>query len=297
MSKFAAKSPEQQANSVEKALQKADAVASVRTLSNYTERLEQVAKNMPEFGIQGEIRDLTPATAIQYLEARGLEVGQKTLDMERQAIQSMLTHVTAKLEQGERLPVIKSEHEQALSSRAYTTEQMRLVSESQTERNALSTQIAYAAGLRAHELHTLSPASEKQASERAALDSKFQGREGVIYTVTGKGGLTREVLIPNQLASKLEERRLDTPQQVTDRGVHYEQKYDIGAGQKWSNSYTQASSRALNWSEGAHGLRHSYAQERMNELQNSGFTRDIALETVSQELGHFRPEITEVYLR
>lgn len=297
MSKFAAKSPEQQANSVEKALQKADAVASVRTLSNYTERLEQVAKNMPEFGIQGEIRDLTPATAIQYLEARGQDVGQKTLDMERQAIQSMLTHVTGKLEQGERLPVIKSEHEQALSSRAYTAEQVKLIAESQTDKHALSTQLAYAAGLRAHELHTLSRASEKQASERPALDSKFQGREGVIYTVIGKGGLTREVLIPNKLANKLEERRLDVPQKVTDRGIHYEQKYDIGAGQKWSNSYTQASNRALSWSEGAHGLRHSYAQERMNELQNEGYFRDTALETVSQELGHFRPEITEVYLR
>ena len=35
----------------------------------------------------------------------------------------------------------------------------------------------------------------------------------------------------------------------------------------------------------------------MIELQNQGLTRDRALETVSQELGHFRPEITEVYLR
>ena len=35
----------------------------------------------------------------------------------------------------------------------------------------------------------------------------------------------------------------------------------------------------------------------MTELQNRGLTREQALETVSQELGHFRPEITEVYLR
>ncbi len=214
MARYFVKSPEQQALSVGKALQKSDAIDSVRTLLNYTERLEQVAKNMPEFGLKGEIRDLTPETATQYLEARGQDIGQKTLDMERQAIQSMLTHVTGKLEQGERLPVIKSEHEQALSSRAYTAEQVKLIAESQTEKHALSTQLAYAAGLRAHELHTLSRASEKQASERPALDSKFQGREGVIYTVTGKGGLTREVLIPNKLADKLEERKLDIPQKL-----------------------------------------------------------------------------------
>ena len=45
-----------------------------------------------------------------------------------------------------------------------------------------------------------------------------------------------------------------------------------------------------------HGARHAYAQERMAELQRMLFCAD-ALETVSQELGHFRPEITETYLR
>ena len=57
-----------------------------------------------------------------------------------------------------------------------------------------------------------------------------------------------------------------------------------------------ASERVLGWSTGAHGLRHSYAQERMAELQAS-LSRDAALTTVSQEMGHFRPEITETYLR
>ncbi|KAG1682859.1 Valine--tRNA ligase [Nymphon striatum] len=47
----------------------------------------------------------------------------------------------------------------------------------------------------------------------------------------------------------------------------------------------------------AHGLRHSYAQERMGELRSQGLTREYALEIVSQELEHFRPDITEIYLR
>ena len=46
----------------------------------------------------------------------------------------------------------------------------------------------------------------------------------------------------------------------------------------------------------AHGARHAYAQERMRELQRM-LLRAGALETVSQELGHFRPEIAETYLR
>ena len=64
-----------------------------------------------------------------------------------------------------------------------------------------------------------------------------------------------------------------------------------------SSSVTNAAERVLGWSTGAHGLRHSYAQERMYELQHNGLRRDEALETVSQEMGHFRPEITETYLR
>jgi hypothetical protein len=35
----------------------------------------------------------------------------------------------------------------------------------------------------------------------------------------------------------------------------------------------------------------------MDELKGLGLSRQVALETVSQELGHFRAEITEVYLK
>jgi integrase len=87
------------------------------------------------------------------------------------------------------------------------------------------------------------------------------------------------------------------PREVTDRGIFYQQNYEINGGNAWSKSFSEASERALGWSEGAHGCRHSYAQERMEELEKAGYSREIALETVSQEMGHFRPEITEVYLR
>ena len=85
---------------------------------------------------------------------------------------------------------------------------------------------------------------------------------------------------------------LALPAGITARTVR-----DIGGGQRWSNSFSAASERTMGRSTGAHGLRHSYAQERMRELQRTGMLRDRALETVSQEMGHFRPEITETYLR
>ena len=44
-----------------------------------------------------------------------------------------------------------------------------------------------------------------------------------------------------------------------------------------------------------HGLRYSYVQERMEHLQNEGFSRDAAAQIVSQEVGHERIEVINVY--
>ncbi len=292
MAKFA--SPGRQAASVMKQLQ-GDTLRSVGTIRNYEQSLTRVSEFLQKNSL-GDLRSLTPEKAISYLEIRGQEVGQKTVDMERQAIQCMMQNVTQKLAPTEKLPVVKSEQAQILNSRAYSKQQVEMIAAAQTEKNAFSTQIAYAAGLRAHELLTITRTTEKPADARPSLDTKFSGRDGIIYTVTGKGGLTRNILLPANLAIQLENRRLET-RTVADRGVFYQQRYDISGGNRWSSSFTAASQRTLGWSSGAHGVRHSYAQERMSELQKSGMTRDAALEIVSQEMGHFRPEITETYLR
>lgn len=285
---------EKQAANVMKQMQGKN-LSSVGTVRNYEERLTIVAQHVnAEF--KCGLRDLTVEQAHQYLTDRATEVGQKTLDMERQAIQSMMQNVTGKLGQTEKLDVIKSEHQQILSSRSYTPGQANIVSGAQTERNALATEIAHAAGLRAHELYTLQRLDERTPDPRPALEEKFSGRTGERYTVEGKGGLIREVLIPSNLSERLEERRFEHPQQIVDRGVNYTTHYDINGGNRWSSSFSSASNRALNWSGGAHGLRHSYAQERMDELKTS-MAYEKALEVVSQEMGHFRTNITEVYLR
>lgn len=296
MARFA--KAEKQAADVMKQLQ-GNVIKSVGTVRNYEQALTQVCnyvktERISKDGLQG----ITPNDAITYLEKRGQEVGQKTLDMERQAMQMMMQHVTHKLEPTERLPVIQSEQETSLTSRSYTPEQIKLVTERQNERNALATKISYQAGIRAHELLTLQKLEKNPADQRPATEQKFTGRAGgtVAYSVHGKGGLTREIRIPEALSKQLEARAIE-PLKVTDRGVNYVQHYDVAGGQRWSNSFSNASTQALGWSRGGHGLRHSYAQERMNELQSTGLSQEIALETVSQELGHFRPEITKVYLR
>lgn len=276
-------------------------IRSVGTVRNFEQRLVQITAYLQEHRL-GSLREMTASRAQDYLQRRAPEVGQKTLDMERQALQAMMTHVTHQLSPGQTLKVIKSTatggRRLADQSRAYNREQMASIASRQASHNALATEVAHAAGLRAHELLGLRRTHQRLPDERPTHGMKFVGiRETTIsYTVHGKGGLIREVRIPIPLAQRLERTRLAEPRIVKDRGINYKQFYGIGGGQPWSKSVSTAAKGALGWSNGAHGLRHTYAQERMAMLQRH-LTRRQALEVVSQEMGHFRPEITEVYLR
>lgn len=265
-------------------------IHSLGTARAYTQALKGYAEFVRKTNGGSLFRAGTkPEMAINYLQDRAGEVSQKTLDLDRQAIQM---HI------GQQLPVIKSCKETHLSCRSYTPEQVRTVAAAQTERNGLATEIAYRAGLRAHELLTLQRVEERSASiHRQWSAERFTGRDGERYTVKGKGGLVREVMIPRDLADRLEARKLAEPRKVTDRGIHYQQRYDINGGNRWSKSFSTTSKRTLGWSRGGHGLRHGYAQERMAELQRNGILYDKAKGTVAQEVGHFDKETTEVYLR
>lgn len=253
---------------------------------------EQALKGFAEYlkaNRQGDLHKATDKEAQDYLANRASMVAQKTLDLDRQAIQMHL---------GVTLEVVKSEKETTLSTRSYTPVQIDRIASAQTERNSLATEIASYAGLRAHELLTLRVAEERHAStHRQWSPDRFIGRTGVLYTVEGKGGLVREIILTKQLASRLEKKRFTEPRQVTDRGINYTQRYDVSGGQSWSQSFSAASKRELGFSNGAHGLRHSYVQNRMKELQRNGRLYDEARKTVAQEVGHFDKKTTEAYLR
>lgn len=84
---------------------------------------------------------------------------------------------------------------------------------------------------------------------------------------------------------------------VRDREIYYQSNYDVGFGQALSESFSAASHKALGWSNGFHGLRHSYAKRRLSIMLASGVRPLLALKILSQELGHFRLDITFYYLR
>ena len=176
--------------------------ASVRTVANYRDWLLQVARRIAADGL--ELRDLTPESAVDYLAGRTGDLGQKALDMHRQALQAMLVHVSQRLPEGGRLTAVRSLKPGRRGGRAYTPQQVRMVAAAQRGRNALSTLLVDAAGLRAHELFTLARPDEQPPDRRPARPEKFAGRPGRDYTVVGKGGLVRVVRVPDDLADRLE---------------------------------------------------------------------------------------------
>jgi len=110
------------------------------------------------------------------------------------------------------------------------------------------------------------------------LPTKWLTREGELHTVQGKVGSVHEVLILHKYAKQLATARLSQPLKLTDRGGHYRQHYDIGARKQWSDSFSKMALKVLGWSISAHGVRHSYAQERVYELQCRGLSYRLASE-------------------
>jgi integrase len=268
-------------------------VHSLGTQRTYAVSLRLFATWLREKRLDTDMRTVGSDIVAQWLYERSEQIGQKCLDNDRQAVSKVL---------GFEFPRIRSNYEAerdlADESRAYVPKQVDLIVALQSPRNAFSTRVAQAAGLRAQELHTLRPVAERAASDaRDWSPQRFLGMAGCRYTVDGKGGLVREVMLPEAVAAQLETRRRKHPITVRDREINYASYYDVAGGNAWSKSFTVASEKALGYSTGAHGLRHGYAQERLADLQQAGLAYDSALRIVSQELGHFRPDVTEIYLR
>ena len=269
-------------------------IHSIRTMN---ESIRKIAAAAEEMGVY-RLKEITPQQAMEYLVKRkNSGISQKELSSERRALE----RVIFVNEPENRLPNVLAKKPPSdslsLSNRAYSGEQIREIITTQNPYHALSTLIAHNAGLRAEELYTLRRQDEISVSpHREWGKERFSGREGVIYIVTGKNGLRREVMLHPLLAEQLENRRLDKPKELTNYKCRISSYYDICGGNNFSKAFGRASMKVLDWSKGAHGLRFSYAQERMDTgLIN--FSYLDAKIIVSEELGHFRHEITEVYLK
>jgi integrase len=221
----------------------------------------------------------------EFLEDFAETHAQSSVNQTRQALARAL---------GLQIPVIHSLIDTIAEGRAYGWPEVKTVARRQRKRNAFSTLLAFNTGLRAIELGTICEGSEAQPSEhREWRADMFRGRWNFrSMVVPGKGGLRRRVAIDEPLYQELQKFRRPVPERIMDRGIWYQSYFDIGSGQSFSQSFTDASRRALQMSTGAHGLRHGFAQRRVQELMALGYTFLQAVEIVSVELGHFRPLYT-----
>lgn len=280
-------------------VRKTGAINSLRTRDTYRDALAQCARWMVSQGCRQGLHRITLAQAQEYLSWRASRVAQSTLDADRSAVNTMLrwrgdTTLTARTHSTYAAP-----RSLATESRAYTASQVDAIAARQSPHNALATRVAHEGGLRAAELHTLRRLDEAPRALVQAHPQQWMGREHwARYVVTcGKGGYAREVRISPTTAADLERTRIPHAQRIVDRRIARERVYAIGGGQAWSQSFTDASTRALGWSDGGHGLRHSYVQESITRLCRAGLPETEARRITAEEVGHHRPGITRVYER
>ena len=140
--------------------------------------------------------------------------------------------------------------------------------------------------------------SGARVNEASLVDEKrlggiqeYRGEEvGVIHLQKGdaKGGLERDLRVSKELYEKVEKYVKENERLHVARG--YERDLYRSALK------SSAESAGMKYT-GSHGLRHNYAQNRMEELTSGGMGHRVALTTVSVEMGHFREDITKHYLR
>lgn len=288
------------ANQAEKAiaeLHREKKVPSIGSAKSYKSSLKSFAEFSKE-NFRANLKTANPGHARLWLEQRSSQVTQKTLDRDRQAVNKWLEHRghQDKIEKSEIKSTVDNSKGLAFQSRAYTNEQLDRIQARMPEHHRLAVEVGREAGLRAHETATIAPIKEQPPDERAWRNDRFRPDQTERYTVIGKGGLIREIRLTPETAKKLESARRPEPMKIRDRQIEYTSRYNIGHGQALSVSFSHHSRAEVGWSAGHHGIRHTYAQERIVELQKSGYRYNEAKQVVSQEVGHFSTKNTERYL-
>lgn len=235
------------------------------------------------------INQINPELSIRFLEEISETLSQSTLDGYRNTLNTLFDL---------NLPFTTSKIKTTLVGRAYREDQIAFLAELSESRLRLSILIAARSGLRACELNSIARNDEIFEDRRSWTSNRFAGRRNfIIYTVTGKGGLKRNVAIPPDLAKNLELFRLPVPVIDRQREINCKKYYAIFGSQIFSQKFSKLSMRHFGWSSGGHGLRHFFAQNRLVELQQLGYLWNEALQILSQELGHFCDKNTLTYLR
>lgn len=200
----------------------------------------------------------------------------------------MLIYIKTNVELG---AVAKTYNETIGPNRAWKYEEItkmqKIAIEKDQERIADMIQLAKDHGFRIHEVIRL----ERVDLQRALKD------EHII--IKGKGGLARRVPVQNR----------DHLQKLIDKTSTRQAKIFVYEGEKGhqiiekTQQFIYKNRVGVKIDDGSdrgeltfHGLRHFYCQNRYMELRHKGLSDEESRKIVSRELGHFRIQITDIYL-
>lgn len=274
---------------------------SDRTVQRYQGDLGRAAEYIQKKYSVTRLKDITQIQAQQYIDERLKEkICVRTIQGYAKALE--LLPLVKKLTTPSRRIDPKDKPQK---SRAYTIDQIKEIQKNiSSPATKLATQIILESGCRTQDLASMCLASErplKNARHTKLHLDRFAGREEWIkVSFIGKGGHEYISTISPQTAKEIKKFRLYEPRDFRERNqenVVTKQYYDIPAGWHLSSLWTEASKRTFGFSRGIHGLRHTFAQERVKAMQKCNMTWDKILECVSQQMGHYRAEQVKVYLR
>lgn len=288
---------------------------SAPSLKTHGRNLTRFAMYLAQSG--NTLRSATQESAIGFLETlSAMKMAQSTINLYRQAIEAMfkamgkdeeispMMRVMAQVEKSKRHKRIRG---------AYTKVQIDLICTHLSERYALATRILYETGMRAEEILTLRPRTERVPEEGldgsdglvALPRNQLFGKENCVpYTVVNKQfagvgkrkegtrkAVRREVWIPIGLSKELETYRRPEPVVVSDLGNKMESLYTIQGGTRLTHAFSVASQRALGWSRGITGMLCTYAQNRADFLTET-LSYATALEIITVEMGNSSSKAT-----
>jgi len=242
------------------------------------------------------LRDIekTSATHVQaYLDSRISErVALATIAKEAAALcklENALNLYSAKYERGNqynfrdaiRETVTEARHElpKADPHRTYSSPE-HIIEAIRDVKHRVAAQSQLESGARIHEISLV-----KLDQMRGIGQDRTTGKKCGIIEIKGKGGKIRELHVS-----------VGTYENISST-IKSEGKFSID-----KNAYRfdlhQACENCGEKYNGSHGLRWTYAQDRMESLQSDhGMSYEQSLRQVSLDLGHERPDITEHYLR
>ncbi len=156
-----------------------------------------------------------------------------------------------------------------------------LIGAIQDERYSIASHIQYESGARIDELYKL---TEKNL-HGLSVDDYTKNTIGLVE-VKGKGGKVRELNL-----------KLDTYKRLESH-IKQNGSFELKDKTEYRNALKQAAilTNQIYDLRASHGLRWNFAQERFRELQKNSVPYIEAIQIVSIQMGHNRPDITERYL-